>query len=180
MEFWRAQFESLWCMQKRFLKFRHFEIENLLTGTNPDPLGQTSINPHHADVSESLIRQRGANMPHIGNWLCWRYFCILCTKNGIKGLWGDRGWPSLGPGPAMVVQWTLPWPYNTSTIDLCILAIFVHSMPQIWDHLTQGRQRLTPIGSRTHLGPSMDAAMALQYTKHGPSMDPAMAILGAL
>ena len=27
---------------------------------------------------------------------------------------------------------------------------------------------LTPIGSRTLLGPSMDPAMALQYTKHDP------------
>ena len=41
-------------------------------------------------------------------------------------------------------------------------------MPQIWDQVTQGRQMLTPIGSRTRLGPSMDPAMALQYTKHGP------------
>ena len=49
-------------------------------------------------------------------------------------------------------------------------------MPQIWDQVTQGRQRLTPIGSRTRLGPSMDPVMALQYTKHGPSMDPAMAL----
>ena len=21
----------------------------------------------------------------------WLYFCILCNKNGIKGLWGDKG-----------------------------------------------------------------------------------------
>ena len=41
-------------------------------------------------------------------------------------------------------------------------------MPQIWDQVTQWRQMLTPIGSRTRLGPSMDPAMALQYTKHGP------------
>ena len=31
----------------------------------------------------------------------------------IKGLWEPTGWPSLGPGPALVLQWTLPWPYNT-------------------------------------------------------------------
>ena len=41
-------------------------------------------------------------------------------------------------------------------------------MPQIWDQVTQGRPMLTPIGSRARLGPSMDPAMALQYTKHGP------------
>ena len=36
------------------------------------------------------------------------------------------------------------------------------------DQGTLGRQRLTLIGSRTHLGPSMDPAMALKYTQHGP------------
>ena len=41
-------------------------------------------------------------------------------------------------------------------------------MQQKWDQVTQGRPMLTPIGSRTRLGPSMDPAMALQYTKHGP------------
>ena len=40
-------------------------------------------------------------------------------------------------------------------------------MQQKWDQVTQGRQMLTLIGSRTRLGPSMDPAMALQYTKHG-------------
>ena len=43
-------------------------------------------------------------------------------------------------------------------------------MPQIWDQVTQWRQMLIPIGSRTRLGPSMDPAMALQYTKHGPQV----------
>ena len=41
-------------------------------------------------------------------------------------------------------------------------------MQQKLDQGTLGRQRLTLIGSRTRLGPSMDPAMALQYTKHGP------------
>ena len=36
-------------------------------------------------------------------------------------------------------------------------------MQQKWDQGTLGTQR-----SRTHLGPSMDPAMALQYTKHSP------------
>ena len=44
---------------------------------------------HQADVPESLIR-RGANMPHKGNWIYGLYSCILCNKNGIKGLWGDK------------------------------------------------------------------------------------------
>ena len=96
------------------------------------------LNPHQADVSESLIRRGrgGANMPHKENWLYWLYFCILCNKNGIKGLF--------------------------------ILAKFLHSMQEKWDQRTLGRQRLTLIGFRTRLGPSMDPAMALQYTQHGP------------
>ena len=40
-------------------------------------------------------------------------------------------------------------------------------MQQKWDQGTLGTQRTTLIGSRTRLGPSMDPAMALQYTKHG-------------
>ena len=31
----------------------------------------------------------------------WLYLCILCRKNGIKGLRGDKSRPSLGPGPAL-------------------------------------------------------------------------------
>ena len=38
--------------------------------------------------------------------------CILCNTNGIKGLWRHKGQPSLVLGPPLVVQWTLPWPYN--------------------------------------------------------------------
>ena len=47
---------------------------------------------------------------------------------------------------------------------LAILAIFLHSLQQKWDEGTLGRQRSTLIGSRTRRGPSMDPAMALQYT----------------
>ena len=46
-------------------------------------------------------------------FIYWLYFCILCNKNGIKGLWGHKGQPSFVLGPALVLQWTLPWPYNT-------------------------------------------------------------------
>ena len=38
-------------------------------------------------------------------------------------------------------------------------------MQEKWD---EGTEIKTLIGSRTHLGPSMDPAMALQYTQHGP------------
>ena len=41
-------------------------------------------------------------------------------------------------------------------------------MQQKLDQGTLGTQRSTLIGSRTCLGPSMDPAMALQYTKQGP------------
>ena len=68
-----------------------------------------------------------------------------------------------GPGPAMVLQWTLPWPYSTPNLALCILAIFLHSIQQKWDQVTQGRQMLTLIGSRTRLGPSMDPTGPLKY-----------------
>ena len=42
-----------------------------------------------------------------------------------------------------------------------LLAIFLHSLQHKWDQRTLGRQRSTLIGSRTHLGPSIDPAMAL-------------------
>ena len=65
---------------------------------------------------------------------------------GIKGLWGDKGRPSLGPGPALVLQWTPPWPYNTPNMTLYILAIFFHSTQQNPDHVTLETQRLTSNG----------------------------------
>ena len=43
---------------------------------------------------------------------------------------------------------------------------FFHSMQQKWDQGTLGTQWSNLIGSRTHLGPSMDPAKALQYTLH--------------
>ena len=51
---------------------------------------------------------------------------------------------------------------------LYILAIFLHSMQQKRDQGPLGTQRYTLFWSRTCLGPSMDPAMALQYTKHDP------------
>ena len=104
-------------------------------------------------------------MPHKGKWLYCLYFCILCNK---KGLWGHKGQPSLGLGPALLLQRTLPWPYNTPNMALCILAVFLNSMQGKRDQGTLGTQRSTLIWSRTHLGLSMDPAMALLYTQHGP------------
>ena len=34
----------------------------------------------------------------------------------MKGLWGQKGRPPLGLGLALVLQWTLPWPYNTTNM----------------------------------------------------------------
>ena len=53
----------------------------------------------------------------------WLYFCILCNKYGIKGLWRQKGQPLLVLGPLLVLQWTLPWPYNAANTaqNFCIL-----------------------------------------------------------
>ena len=48
----------------------------------------------------------------------WLYFCILCNKNGIKGLWRHKCQPSLVLGPPLVLQWTLPRPYNIPNLAL--------------------------------------------------------------
>ena len=53
-------------------------------------------------------------------------------------------------------------------MGLYILAIFLHSMQKKWDQGTLWTQKFASIGPRTHLGPSMNPAMALQYTQHGP------------
>ena len=52
-------------------------------------------------------------------------------------------------------------------MGLYILAIFLHSMQKKWDQGTLWTQKFASIGPRTHLGPSMDPAIALQYTQHG-------------
>ena len=93
--------------------------------------------------------------------LDWPYFCILCNINGIKGLCGHKVPPSLSLGPALVLQWTLPCSYKTPDMALYILALYFHSIQQKWDQGSLGTQRTTLIGSRTHLGPSMDPVMAL-------------------
>ena len=77
---------------------------------------------------------------------------------------GPRGSGETKVDPNGVLQWTLAWPYNTPNMALYILAILLHSMQQKWDQGTLETQRSSLIGSRTPLGPSMDPAMALQYT----------------
>ena len=128
--------------------------------------GDTKVGPHWVQDPPWSFNGpcHGPTIHLTGPFIYWLYFCILCNKNGIKGLWGDKGRPSLGPGPTLVLQWTLTWPYNTPNMALFILAIFLHSMRQKWDQWTLGTQRSTLIGSRTPIGPSMDPVMALQYT----------------
>ena len=95
-------------------------------------------------------------------------YALYATKMGSRDSGDTNGRPSLGQGPFLVLQWTFPWPYITPNMALYILTICVHSMQQKWDQGTLATQRSTLIGSRTHLGPSMDPAMALQYSWHGP------------
>ena len=64
-------------------------------------------------------------MPAGGNWPYLLCFCILDNKKGIKGLQGHKGGPSLGLGPALVIQWTLPtWPYNRPNMNLYQTLLF--------------------------------------------------------
>ena len=81
-----------------------------------------------------------------------------------QGTLGHKGPPSLGLGTALILQWTLAWLYNTPNMALYILAIFLHYLQQKGDQGTLGTQMSTLLGSRTRLGPSMDPALALQYT----------------
>ena len=94
----------------------------------------TSLGPGPA-----LVLQRTLPWPYNTTNPTWPlyqlYFYILCNKNGIKGLWGQKGQPLLGLGPASVLQWPLPWPNNTPDMVLCIMAIFLHFTQQKWDQV---------------------------------------------
>ena len=128
--------------------------------------GQPSLGPGPALVLQWTLTWP-YNTPNMALYiLAISLHCM--QKKGFKGLWGHKGPPLLGLGPLLVLQWTLPWPYNTPNMVIYIFAIFLHSMQQKRDQGTLGTQRSTLIGSRTRLGPSMDPAMALQYTSHGP------------
>ena len=54
-------------------------------------------------------------------------FALYAKKIGIMGLSGHKGWPLLSLGPTLILQWSLPEPYNTPNMTLYILAIFLHS-----------------------------------------------------
>ena len=107
-------------------------------------------------------------MPHKGNWLYWLYFCILCNKNGIKGLWGHKDQSSLGLGPALVLQWTLPWPYNTPNTALIYWLYFCIICNKNGIKWLRGDQCWPPKGP----GP----ALVPQWTLQGPYNTPNMVL----
>ena len=88
--------------------------------------GETKVDPHWAQDPPWSFNgpSHGPTIHQTWPFIYWLYFCILGNKNGIKGLWGHKGWPPLGLGPALVLQWSLPWPWNTPNMALYILAIF--------------------------------------------------------
>ena len=114
-------------------------------------------------------------MPPKGNWLYCPYFCILCNKNGIKGLWEHKGRPSLGLGPTLVLQWTLPWPVIHLTwpflfwLYFCILCK-KNGIKGLWAHKGLPSLGLGPawVLQWTLPWPYNTSDMALQYTWHGP------------
>ena len=82
--------------------------------------GETMVDPHWVwDPPWSFNGPwQGPTIHQTWPFIHWLYFCILCNKNGIKGHWGHKGPPSLGVGPALVFQWTLPWPSNSPNMAL--------------------------------------------------------------
>ena len=61
----------------------------------------------------------------------WIYFCILHNQNGMKGFWEHKG------VPALVLQWTLSWPYNKpDMVHFLLLAIWPpFSLKSFYAHL---------------------------------------------
>ena len=82
--------------------------------------GETNVDPQRVqDPPWSLNGPcKGPTIHQTWSFIYWLYFCILCNKNEIKGLWGHKGQPSLGLGPTMVLQWTLPLAFNTPDMAL--------------------------------------------------------------
>ena len=77
--------------------------------------GETKVDPHRVQDPPWSFNGpcHGPTIHLTWSFIYWLYFCILCNKKGVKGLWGHKGPPSLGLEPALVLPWTLPWPYNT-------------------------------------------------------------------
>ena len=77
--------------------------------------GDTKVHPHWVQDQPWSFNGpcHGPTIHQKWPFIYWQYFCILWNKKGIKGLLGHTDQPSLGLGPALVLQWTLPWRYNT-------------------------------------------------------------------
>ena len=88
----------------------------------PRDSGETKIGPHWVQDLPWYFNGpcHGPTIHLTWPLICWLYFFILYNKNGIKGVWGHKGLPSFGLGPAWALQWTLTWPYNTPVMALYI------------------------------------------------------------
>ena len=92
--------------------------------------GETKVDPHWVQDPPWSFNGpcHGPTVHLTWSFIYGLYFCILCNKNLVKVLWRHKDRPPLGLVPAMVLQWTLPWPGNKPNMALYILAVFVHSM----------------------------------------------------
>ena len=79
--------------------------------------GETKVDPHWVQDPPWSFNGpcHGPTIHPTWPFIYWLYFCIICKKNWIKGLWGHKGPPSLGlgpwQGPLMDYVWCIvgPW-----------------------------------------------------------------------
>ena len=110
--------------------------------------GETKVDPHWVQDPPWSFNGpwHGPTIHQTWPFIFWLYFCILCNKKGIKGLWGHKFQPSLGLGPALVLQWTLPWPYNTPEDHVwCIVGPWQGPLRDQGGPLTLWGQPLSPL-----------------------------------
>ena len=81
--------------------------------------GETKVDPHWVQNPPWSFNGpcHGPKYTQHGPFILAIYLHSM-QKNGIMGLWEHKGPPSLGLGPALVLQLTLPWPYNTPDMAL--------------------------------------------------------------
>ena len=58
-------------------------------------------------------------------------FLYSMQQNWDQGTLVIQRLAPLGLGPALVLQWTLPWPYNTPNVALCLLGTGLGSIPSL-------------------------------------------------
>ena len=94
-------------------------------------------------------------------------YAFYATKMGSR----DSGEKKVVPHWVQDPPWSFNGPCHGPTINQTwsfIYWLFFTFYATKWDQGTLGTQRSTLIGSRNRLGPSMDPAIALQYTQHDP------------